>query len=349
MPGRGWALLVVVLATGSAGATDGVPTNIRRSAGITASELAVIVNAEDPNSMAIGEYYAERRRIPKQNILRVHFAPGAVVMSGEQFRRVRQELQGQMPTGIEAQVLTWIKPWRVDCMAITTAFAAGYDPAYCAGGCQLTRRSPYFNAESDRPFEDFGLRPTMLLGARSLAMARDLIERGIHADNSDPAGTAYLVETSDRFRSVRAQAFADIRERLASVFRIEHVHADAIENRDDVMFYFTGLLQVPALRSNRFQPGAIADHLTSTAGVLEGGSQMSSLEWLDAGATASYGTVVEPCNFPEKFPNPGLVISRYLRGETIIEAYWKSVMMPGQGLFIGEPLAAPFAFRRMLR
>jgi hypothetical protein len=23
-------------------------------------------------------------------------------------------------------------------------------------------------------------------------------------------------------------------------------------------------------------------------------------------------------------------------------AYWKSVMMPGQGIFIGEPLASPF-------
>ena len=27
----------------------------------------------------------------------------------------------------------------------------------------------------------------------------------------------------------------------------------------------------------------------------------------------------------------------------MIEAYWKSVYMPGQGLFIGEPLARPFA------
>ena len=34
--------------------------------------------------------------------------------------------------------------------------------------------------------------------------------------------------------------------------------------------------------------------------------------------------------------------ARYMRGETLIEAYWKSVAWPGQGLFIGEPLAAPF-------
>jgi hypothetical protein len=36
-------------------------------------------------------------------------------------------------------------------------------------------------------------------------------------------------------------------------------------------------------------------------------------------------------------------MAHYLQGETLIEAYWKSVQMPGQGLFIGEPLARPFA------
>ena len=69
---------------------------------------------------------------------------------------------------------------------------------------------------------------------------------------------------------------------------------------------------------------------------------MHALEWLEAGATASYGSVVEPCNWLQKFPNPAVVIGRYLAGETLIESYWKSVEWPGQGVFVGEPLAAPF-------
>ena len=69
---------------------------------------------------------------------------------------------------------------------------------------------------------------------------------------------------------------------------------------------------------------------------------MSSLRWLEAGATGSYGAVVEPCNYLTKFPYPAIVIDRYIRGETLIEAYWKSVAWPGQGIFIGEPLARPF-------
>jgi hypothetical protein len=33
----------------------------------------------------------------------------------------------------------------------------------------------------------------------------------------------------------------------------------------------------------------------------------------------------------------------------LIEAYWKSVRMPGQGIFIGEPLARPFGGHDLLR
>ncbi|MGH8742520.1 MAG: TIGR03790 family protein, partial [Burkholderiales bacterium] len=110
----------------------------------------------------------------------------------------------------------------------------------------------------------------------------------------------------------------------------------------------TGAARVAGLQTLRFLPGAMADHLTSAGGALtgSGSGQMSALRWLEAGATASYGTVVEPCNLPQKFPDPAVAIGRYLAGDTLIEAYWKSVRMPGQGVFVGEPLAAPFAVPR---
>jgi len=63
------------------------------------------------------------------------------------------------------------------------------------------------------------------------------------------------------------------------------------------------------------------------------------------GATATYGTVSEPCNFVEKFPNPLVLFEHYTHGETALESYWKSVQMPGQGLFIGEPLSRPYGAR----
>jgi uncharacterized protein (TIGR03790 family) len=72
---------------------------------------------------------------------------------------------------------------------------------------------------------------------------------------------------------------------------------------------------------------------------------MSALSWIAQGATASYGSVSEPCNILGKFSNVSVLFEHYSHGETALEAYWKSVAMPGQGLFIGEPLARPYAAR----
>jgi hypothetical protein len=33
----------------------------------------------------------------------------------------------------------------------------------------------------------------------------------------------------------------------------------------------------------------------------------------------------------------------YYAGNSLVEAYWKSVQMPGEGVFVGEPLARPYA------
>jgi uncharacterized protein (TIGR03790 family) len=65
------------------------------------------------------------------------------------------------------------------------------------------------------------------------------------------------------------------------------------------MFYFVGAATVPNVEGTQFLPGAVADHLTSFGGMLTDSPQMSSLRWLEAGATGSYGAVVEPCNFIE--------------------------------------------------
>jgi len=315
--------------------------------GLGASDLAVIVNDADPTSVRIAEYYKYRRRIPESNIIHVRFTPGSYTMSRIEFQSIKSLVDRATPRRVQAYALAWTQPYRVDCMSITTAFAAGFDESFCASTCKPTKPSSYFNSNSRRPYDDYGIRPAMMLAGRSFTEVKKLIDRGVASDHSFPRGTGYLVSTSDKARNVRAVFYPEIVERyMGSPFDIRLVKANFIQNRKNVLFYFTGIMRVPALNSIRFVPGAIADHLTSRGGVLLNGDQMNVLRWLEAGATASYGTVSEPCNFPDKFPQPGIVIDRYLRGESLIEAYWKSVAWPGQGLFVGEPLAAPFAPRR---
>lgn len=310
------------------------------------TQIAIIVNTRDPLSVAIGDYYAERRGVIFQNIIKVAMTPGQATLTRDEFKTLKAQVDAQTRPNVQAYAIAWTTPYRVDCMSITSAFAFGFDPSFCANGCRPTRVSRYFNSPVRLPYTQLRMRPAMAIAAKSIEEARALIDRGVRSDNSRPSGTAYLLSTSDSTRNVRNVFFAQVERVLKGDFRVQWLNQDALKNEDDVMFYFTGRTHVEGLDTLGFLPGAMADHLTSAGGVLDGTSQMSALRWLEAGATASYGTVVEPCAFPQKFPNPVIAIGRYLRGETLIEAYWKSVLMPGQGIFIGEPLAAPFQRRR---
>ena len=318
------------------------PTVIFPKTSFGPEDLAVIVNDADPLSVEIAEYYKAKRGIPDANMIHIRFAPGSTVMSQVEFTKIKAIVNAKTPQQVQAYALTWAKPYRVDCMSITTAFAAGFDQKYCANGCTPTKLNPYFNSTSKAPFKNFKLRPTMSLAGLTFEEVKKLIDRGVLSDSTYPPGTGYLLDTSDRNRNVRAEEYGEIKKYLGTVIKLEHIKANFIENKSDVLFYFTGVAEVAKVRSNSYVPGSIADHLTSAGGQLTDSFQMSSLRWLEAGASGSYGAVVEPCNYPAKFPHPGIVISRYINGETLIEAYWKSVAMPGQGIFIGEPLANPY-------
>ncbi len=310
--------------------------------GVNSTRLGVIVNAADPLSVRIGKYYQERRQIPPRNMITVRFATGQTILSSKAFQQLKEEVEAKAGEHIQAFALTWAAPYRVDCMSITTAFTLGFDLKHCAEGCKPTQLSPYFNSISKEPYTDLQIRPTMAIAARTFDQAKALIDRGVSADGTAPQGTAYLMQTSDSARNVRAALYPMTQRLLGKRFDLRVVTADRLEHQTDVMFYFTGLSQVEGIDRNRYLPGAIADHLTSAGGMLTDSPQMSSLRWLEAGATGSYGAVVEPCNFLQKFPHPGVVMFHYLAGNTLIEAYWKSVAQPGQGIFIGEPLARPF-------
>ena len=187
----------------------------------------------------------------------------------------------------------------------------------------------------------------MSIAATSFEQAKALIDRGVVSDGSNPTGTAYLLSTSDKMRNVRSGTYPFVDRVLGNGrVRMRRLDQDALRDASDVLFYFTGKDRVDGLETLHFVAGAVADHLTSFGGMLTDSSQMSALRWLEVGATGSYGTVVEPCSVQQKFPDPVVVIGRYLQGETLIEAYWKSVAMPGQGIFVGEPLASPFRPKR---
>ena len=311
--------------------------------GFMPEDIAVLINEDDPLSQQIGNYYQQARHIPESNMIRLRFSSERSVMTPQEFQQLKATIDRLTPNYVQAYAIAWTSPYRVGCMSLTSALALGFDEKYCSTECAPTAPSPYFNAPSQYPATDYKLRPTMMLAGTSFEQVKALIDRGIASDHSFPKGQAYLLSTSDKARNNRAMSYAQTAKDLAGVFPLQILETNFISDQKDILFYFTGIIRVPMLETLGFLPGALADHLTSFGGMLTDSPQMSSLRWLEAGATASYGTVVEPCSYPQKFPSPAVAMFHYASGATAIEAYWKSVAWPGQGVFIGEPLAKPFA------
>ncbi len=353
-------LLALALLTacggGGGGGDAGSTTTTTPVPALAATHLAVLVAEGDATSEAIGAAYQAARGVPAAQVIRLAVPRGSDTITAAAFATLKAQLDAALPAGVQATLVTWTQPSRVvgSCaMSITSALAFGFDAAYCASSCLATRASPYFDSTSSKPWTDLRIRPSMMLGASTLAQAQALIARGVAADASwtggRGSGQGVFVRTSDSARSVRysdfqAAAAASVpRLTLRYIDNAAGTGLDFVSSQANVMFYFTGLVTVPQIATNTYLPGAVADHFTSLGGVLpDGGGQMPATQWLQAGATGSYGTVEEPCNYTEKFPQASVLLRRYVRGETLVEAYWKSVRWPGQGLFLGEPLARPW-------
>lgn len=310
--------------------------------GLLPEQLAVVLNDDDDNSVAVGEFYVRARQIPPQNIVHVNIPNRPRRLTAAEFAPLRKQIMAQLRPDIQAVLMVWTAPYAVECNAITAAFTLGFDAAQCERTCGPGTPSAYFDAAAARPFSDLGMRISMLLPADSVAQAKELIGRGMGAGFRVPAASAYYLITGDAARNSRARYFPAPGYIAQKKLSVKTLRSDSLDGARDIMIYQTGLARVDKLGTLGFLPGALADHLTSTGGDLLGESQMSILRWLEAGATASYGTVSEPCNYWQKFPQPTVLLRHYLAGDSAIEAYWKSVAWPAQGVFIGEPLAAPY-------
>ena len=306
------------------------------SAAVTNKSLVVVVNVNDADSVAAGMRYLQVHDIAPERLIQVKL-PVQDVLSAQEFFAFQATLDRQLPADTAGLAMVWQRPYRVDCMSITSAVAFRGDRAACASQCGLTRTSPWVFDPDGRQKNTRGVLRSMLVTGGDLEETLALINRAATPRLNLGSVQALLVRSGDRARDVRGSDFRALHKNPPAGLNIQLLNqfpSDAA----GVMFYFTGAVRVPHLDQIDFLPGSVADHLTSFGGRLYGSSQMSVLEWIRAGASGSYGAVVEPCNHVNKFPNPNLLVPHYAGGSTLLEAYWASVEMPGQGLFVGDPL-----------
>lgn len=334
-------------------------------AGGSGLNVIVVVNQNSTNSVQLGNDYCEARGVPPQNYLRItNWTGGSVNWYGSDFTNdlLNPLLAMVASRGLTHQaqlvVLSMDIPYRVvsgDAQNSTTSalfygFKTNTAPVSGIATCSLPDYSSNSYAYSEMPFSQ-ALPNTaatnaflaIMLTDTNLAYAENTLARAVAADETQPTQTVWLAKTSDEARNVRFTEFDN------SVFENQVIGNDSVTRITTDSTSFTNLsgLQTGlvnfSMPTNGFAPGAMADNLTSFGGyILESSGQTPVVAFTQAGAAGSYGTIVEPCNYTQKFPDP-VDYFYQARGFSLAEAYYQSVLNPYQGLMIGEPLTAPFA------
>jgi uncharacterized protein (TIGR03790 family) len=311
------------------------------SAALGPENLVVVIDSKSPDSVAVGEYYVQKRKVPKANVVRIAWgsAPQRVKWSDFQKHVHDPVLAAIKARGLSERakmiVLTKGIPYSVDNEAATWMFVAH--------GPKRQTSSPYYNAQHPlTAFDRFGVGnyPAVIVTGWTVDDAKAVIDRGIASDGTKPKGTVYFM-SGKGIRGLRAaQGIAVAAELELMGIKSSHLMGYDIEDKPDVLGYFTGATRVKT--KNTYMPGAFADHLTSFGGKLYSKKgQMSILDFIRDGATGSCGTVTEPYALWQKFPRAHLYTA-YAKGLTLGEAMWQSVHSPYQVIFVGDPLACPY-------
>jgi uncharacterized protein (TIGR03790 family) len=333
--------------------------------------VVVVVNQASSNSVTLGNYYCERRAVPPQNVLRINWTGSLTDWTRTNLDAVlRAPLNAMLASRkltnqVDFLLLSMDIPYRVTentgatitsgVNSTTSALYYGFKPDGCSGcatpSCNLPAGSASAYAGSEAIFRQpppvsasSNAWLVMMLTSSNLAAAKAVVDRGVASDYSFPTQAIYLAKSQDRLRIIRHWLFDDaiINSRLVATAVVMRTNVPNPTALGVIQGYLNGEMVTPLLATN-FAPGALAETLTSYSGnILENSGHTDALDYLNAGATASYGTVVEPCAYFEKFASPQNYFYQ-ARGFSAAECFFLSLTNPYQGLLVGEPLAAPFA------
>lgn len=298
---------------------------------ISAKTIGVLYNLNDLDSIKLARFYSDIWEVPEENLFGVSL-PIEENISGKTFSSALSKLPVDQ-SRIRAWAITWRAPYKVEGMSVTSALSLGVDDKYFSRkGCKMTSLVSF----------DYKIKPSMLVFAGSISATEELIRRSADSVGTLPVGKGFLVISGDKARDIRSLDFEYTKSLLPNV---DTLNAKELIGATNVILYQIGSPRLLKIGTNQFLPGALADHLTSYGGVLNGKEQMPVTEFLKLGVSASYGTVSEPCAIWSKFPRSSTLLSNYFVGDTAIESYWKSVARPGEGLFVGDPLTKPFGWK----
>lgn len=326
-----------------------------QAAALGPENVLLVVNRASQSDLAIANHYRFRRGIPDRNIVYLDYTGSKTTVPWTEFRKaiydpVSAYIKAEK---LESQISVWATtpsfPFRIGGNSLSWAVFSNEEvepfasPQYGPAG--FRQGNPY--ADTMVGFEPAPEgKPRrylhMVLDAGDEAATLAMIDKAVTADYTKPVGVVYYLDGVPP-RDTRKHTIP-IAQRLLSLIGVfaQHVPDNVVINKDNVLGIYCGNVGFYCDK-NRYVPGALGDILTSLSASFDNrNDQTDTREFLKHGCAGTYGCVIEPFNYPQKFPDAKLYLY-YSLGFTAVESYWMSVVWPQQGLFLGDPLTRPFA------
>jgi uncharacterized protein (TIGR03790 family) len=342
--------------------------------GRQSDSVLIVVNQTSALSRKIGEYYAERRRIPASNICRLDAGTDEEISRSDFDNRMARPIQQflrdhDLTERVLYIVTTAGVPLKVRGNLGLAGEAASVDSELTLLYFDLHGRAhalpagvpnPFFG-KTDAPFRhpDFPIYLVTRLAGFDFEDVKGMVDRGLMAINrgkfaidlkgsDDTRGNAWLLQAARQLP----------RDRV-----VLDVSRAVLSHQSDVIAYASWGSNDPDRKERRlgfhWLPGAIVTEYVSTnartfarppeswtmgawgdpKATFAGSPQSLAADYIHDGATGASGHVYEP--YLQFTPRPNILLPAYFHGRNLAESYYLAIpLLSWMNIVIGDPLCS---------
>lgn len=319
------------------------------------SNVLVVINADSPNSVAVGTYYAAKRAIAPKFVCKIDCPTDEQIADDVFAKSIREPIKKYLTsTGLKDQidyiVLTMGIPirthehWGVD-SALTCMFS-NYD---------TKMENPYFGEQKRFSHKDYSIHLVTRLDGLSVADAKALVDRATEAKPNK--GLFFLDiepgwDGAPGMKPVNEGMRRSVEPLRAKGFKVEIDETTAFNARTGLMGYYSwgsndGKYLQETFNKLRFVPGSIAELAQSTSAftltskrTLQGKRSFIT-DLVAQGVTGVKGYVYEP--YTDAIAVPDILFDRYTSGYNLAESFYAaSRYVHWRDIVLGDPLCSPY-------
>ncbi len=354
-------LLLSILATKANGQQQ---TFVQRPGPVAASHVLVVVNANSPDSLAIGAYYIQKRHISRANLCKIACPTGEECSWPEFNAQIETPISRFLARTIGSNTTTdQAFSESIDFIVLTKGIPIrihdghGTDSMLAALGLPGRPErtpNPYFNKSERFTFAKFHYRLVNRLDGYTRADCLKLVDNSLAAK---PLKGPFLLHTGPGHEEGGYKMVNDGMRDADRVLKAKGLQSildtgDAFPGKQkNLMGYFSwgsndAHYDKAAYNSLGFAPGGIAETGVSTSGrtfsnpAAPGQSLIADL--IAQGVTGCKGYVSEP--YADAIAHAGLLFDRYTNGFCLAESFYAATRyLVWKDVIIGDPLCAPYA------